>query len=97
MKVLAQLQEWYSAQCDGEWEHSFGVRIDTLDNPGWSVEIDLPISISESMDFKVERGDSDWMHCFIKDSKFHGHGDPSKLESIITYFLNEVVGAKARE
>ncbi|MGW1432997.1 Imm53 family immunity protein [Streptomyces sp. NPDC002431] len=35
------LQGWYSAQCDEDWEHEWGVRINTLDNPGWSVRIDL--------------------------------------------------------
>ncbi|WP_407692959.1 Imm53 family immunity protein [Pyxidicoccus xibeiensis] len=24
MDVLARLQDWYSQQCNGEWEHSFG-------------------------------------------------------------------------
>ena len=35
------LQDWYLAQCNGDWEHEFGIKIDTLDNPGWSVVIDL--------------------------------------------------------
>ena len=39
--VLLRLQAWYADQSDGEWEHSYGVRIDTLDNPGWAVRIDL--------------------------------------------------------
>jgi hypothetical protein len=38
---LARLRAWYSARCDGNWEHEHGVKIDTLDNPGWSVVIDL--------------------------------------------------------
>jgi hypothetical protein len=39
--VLAQLQRWYSEQCDGEWEQSFGVVIESLDNPGWRVRVDV--------------------------------------------------------
>ena len=35
------LSQWYLAQCNGDWEHSWGVKIDTLDNPGWSLKIDL--------------------------------------------------------
>lgn len=35
------LSEWYLSQCDDDWEHSYGVKIDTLDNPGWSLKIDL--------------------------------------------------------
>ncbi len=41
MTDIERLQAWYLAQCDGEWEHGFGPTISTLDNPGWSVKVDL--------------------------------------------------------
>ncbi|OAX48412.1 hypothetical protein gpAD87_09590 [Paenibacillus sp. AD87] len=41
MNTLKWLQNWYLENCNGDWEHSYGVKIDTVDNPGWSVEIDL--------------------------------------------------------
>ncbi|WP_203237204.1 Imm53 family immunity protein [Streptomyces gilvosporeus] len=34
---LSSLTAWYTSQCDGGWEHEYGIRIETLDNPGWSV------------------------------------------------------------
>ncbi len=39
--AISRLHSWYANQCDGDWEHEFGVRIDTLDNPGWIVSIDV--------------------------------------------------------
>jgi Immunity protein 53 len=27
--------------CDGDWEHSSGVSIGTIDNPGWSLDVEL--------------------------------------------------------
>lgn len=39
--VLQWLQNWYISQVDGDWEHQYGVAIETLDNPGWKVTIDL--------------------------------------------------------
>jgi hypothetical protein len=39
--VLVWLQGWYAAQCDGDWEHERGVKIETLDNPEWAIRIDL--------------------------------------------------------
>ena len=39
-QILLRLQRWYVSRCDGEWEHGMGVRIETLDNPGWQVVID---------------------------------------------------------
>lgn len=41
MDTLQELQRWYRSQCNGDWEHSYGVKIDTLDNPGWSVTVEL--------------------------------------------------------
>ena len=38
---LTQLQQWYLSNCNGDWEHTYGVSIGTLDNPGWSVKIEL--------------------------------------------------------
>ncbi len=41
MDTLTRLQNWFDSQCDGEWEHHHGVSIETLDNPGWRVKIDV--------------------------------------------------------
>jgi hypothetical protein len=87
---LAWLQNWYTKHCDGVWEHTSGVQIDTLDNPGWSVTIDLrdtrfnelpnAVIVDERMD------DSDWVLCRIADGKFEGRGDPQKLLMIVQEF-----------
>src|SRR5262245_45197449 len=39
---LERLQRWYDSRCDGRWEHDYGIEIETCDNPGWLVRIDLP-------------------------------------------------------
>jgi hypothetical protein len=39
--ILTWLQAWFLSQCNDTWEHSYGIKIDTLDNPGWEVVIDL--------------------------------------------------------
>jgi hypothetical protein len=41
MSSLRSLEDWYASRCDGDWERSFGITIETLDNPGWAVRIDL--------------------------------------------------------
>jgi hypothetical protein len=38
---LTWLMQWYLDECNDDWEHSYGVKIDTLDNPGWTLKIDL--------------------------------------------------------
>jgi hypothetical protein len=90
MNNLKRLQDWYNAQCDGRWEHQHGIAIDTLDNPGWSVTIDLQGSNLESATMSPlvqDKGKHDWIHCKIDDGKFLGDGDPLKLETILDIFL----------
>ena len=90
---LKKIQEWYGQQCNGMWEHSWGVRIDTTDNPGWVVEIDLDQTIYEDEKwdlFFMNESDQNWIRC-IKDCRtFRGAGDPSKLEEILDYFLGKI-------
>ncbi|MBS1660912.1 MAG: hypothetical protein JST68_07650 [Bacteroidetes bacterium] len=40
MNILNWQQTWHLEQCDGEWEHEYGVKIETLDNSwiGYSVK-----------------------------------------------------------
>lgn len=38
---LSFLVDWYDRHCDGDWEHYAGVRISTLANPGWAVDVCL--------------------------------------------------------
>lgn len=36
--LISMLEHWYSSKCDGDWEHTGGVSLTTLDNPGWLLE-----------------------------------------------------------
>ncbi|WP_420411532.1 Imm53 family immunity protein [Roseibium sp.] len=36
-----RMEEWFSDQLNGDWEHQGGINITTLDNPGWLIEVDL--------------------------------------------------------
>jgi len=90
MDTLHELQRWYHSQCNGDWEHGHGVRIDTLDNPGWSVTIDLGETDLAGRSFQeVKRLEPEaaWISCQIVDDKFEGHGGPLMLEEILRTFL----------
>lgn len=89
MDILEWLQEWYKSNCDGDWEHLYGTLIDTLDNSGWSVKIDLLDTDLEDKYFaeiRYDNGDGDWMFCKVKDGKFNGDGDSNKLKDILLIF-----------
>jgi len=48
--IFVWLSHWYSNNCDGNWEHYNGIKIETIDNPGWSVSIDTEGSSIELID-----------------------------------------------
>ena len=86
---LEWLQNYYIECCDGDWEHTYGVKIDTLDNPGWFIVIDLNETRFEGISFEkrdVERAENDWFFCSVKDKKFQGCGGPQNLTEIIKIF-----------
>jgi Immunity protein 53 len=90
---LVWLQNWYLSNCDGEWEHSYGVRIGTLDNPGWSIHIDLKGTHSEGLQHEtlnIDHGEIDWIVCRIERGEFEAFGDPTKLKQMIALFKDWV-------
>ena len=95
MNTILQLQDWYKSECNGDWEHQCGVQIETLDNPGWSVTIDLEDTDLENKPFSetsygMEVDDpetSDWLLCKVENKSFKGVGGSDKLEEIIQCFL----------
>ena len=91
ISILSRFQKWYQSMCDGDWEHCYGVKIDTSDNPGWIVEIDIIDTPLENKPFDtIHYGetDHDYLICKIENGKFEGFGDVTKLENILNSFLN---------
>jgi len=99
VSALAEIQRWYYAQSDGDWEHQYGVKIDTLDNPGWRIVIDLAYTDMEDVSLEEVQHNEigqrhednlDWFICRKVDGKFEGLGGPEQLEPILRVFLNWV-------
>jgi hypothetical protein len=86
---VAELRHWYATQTDGDWEHSYGIRIATLDNPGWSVDIDLDDTrlagrlFEEVVDMEPTRA---WMICRVKEGRFEARGGPFMLDRMLGIF-----------
>jgi len=92
---LLWLERWYASQCNGTWEHSRGISIESLDNPGWMLTVDLAdttLAEKEMPPVRLRAGDNDWMECEIADGQFRAAGDPGKLGALIRAF-REFVGA----
>jgi hypothetical protein len=83
------LQGWYASRCDGDWEHGLGVRIETLDNPGWMLRIDLGGTDQAAVPFErveVHRSEHDWYEAWVDDSTFQVACGPLNLGEAIHSF-----------
>jgi len=91
--ALARLQRWYKSNCDGEWEHAHGIRIQTLDNPGWLIDIEVVGTPMEAVAFeRVEAGDPEiapdmpWHECWRDAQAWHAGCSTDGLEEVLTLF-----------
>jgi len=66
--VIHWLERWYVAHCDGEWEHQYGVQIDTLDNPGWSITLDVGDEAVAFEPVEWEEG-TEWLYARLEDGQ----------------------------
>lgn len=91
--MIEWLEEWYLSNCDGDWEHCYGIKIGTLDNPGWTVSVDLHETKFEGKDFNtidIERSHNDWVYCKVEKNAFKGAGGPKNLKEMLTIFRDWV-------
>ena len=91
MDAVSRLCLWYKRQCVDEWHEDRGVAIDTLDNPGWSMKIDLRgTALQEKVfhDVKIERSDLDWIVVRRNAALFEAFGGPRNLNEMIESFLS---------
>lgn len=54
---------------------SYGVHIQTLDNPGWRISVNLENTYVEGKPFEqvtIDRTEHDWLRCWINESTFEG-------------------------
>ena len=89
MTDLDWFQSWYLERANGTWEHERGVRITTLDNPGWALKVDLVGTPFESLperEIQVEISEQNWIYCKIASGRFEGHGGPLNLATLISTF-----------
>ncbi len=85
---LERILAWFDSHCDGDREHSSGIKIHTTDNPGVFVEIDLEgtpeaaLSIKQTSDMRDGE-----ITIETHDLTLHGYCEPPTL---LPGLLNEM-------
>ena len=91
MEILERIQAWHKAQLERGRDPALGVRIETLrDRPGWSVQVDLagtPLSGLKLAPYREGATERDWLAYRVKEDRFEGIGDPTKLQALLFAFL----------
>jgi hypothetical protein len=95
MDIITWLENWYASNCDGDWEHIYGITIETLDNPGWLLKLNVLETIHEDTIFNdviIERTDTDWIHCRKRDGNIDcacGSRNLNEMLGIIKKWMEE--------
>jgi hypothetical protein len=87
--MINWIENWYKSQCNDDWEHNFGVKITTIDNPGWEITIDLNSTNLSSLSFPwtlVGDFESSWVGYKIENNQFNGASDPQNLSTLLNIF-----------
>ncbi len=92
--IIFDLQDWYLSKCDGQWEHEYGIELSTLDNPGWTLSIDLRAdeklnSIKKSF-YQSETNEDDWIAVNVDDRFVKIACGPQNLADSLKIFLSAV-------
>ena len=95
--------EWYQSHCDGNWEHQYGVRLETLDNPGWRLTVDLihtglqgktMAEVREGIAPQNHPVSPHWIHCYVSENQFRGACDPTQISRLFKIFYQFKCGQK---
>ncbi|MCK9488193.1 MAG: immunity 53 family protein [Xanthomonadales bacterium] len=92
---LSIIQNWYADQCSGDWEHSHGIRLDTLDNPGWILTVDFIDTKFQDLTVPLKRTDRDgqnWVQYEVTEGRFIGCGGALNLMEIFDCFVRIIRG-----
>ena len=75
--ILLVLNQWYTSKCDGDWEHSYGFTLETLDNPGWKLKI-TGENKKQPLNIKQEAG-NEWLFITASEFEYIGYSSIGKL------------------
>lgn len=93
MELIEWIQNWFTNNCDGNWEKGEVIQITTLDNPGWEVEIDVSNTSLATLEIPWilnENSKQDWYGVKIENQRFSASGDSGKLKFLLGLFKETI-------
>lgn len=94
-EIIERIQDWYKINCNGDWEHHYGYKIETLDNPGWAIKIDLAETALDNLKFEKEyqnpKNDNDWFQMHTENKTLNIYCGSENMKSAFEIFFNELI------
>jgi hypothetical protein len=87
--IFEWLQAWYRSQYNEDWEDQHCITIETVDNPGWYITINLSGTALETKEFnpiKVEKDSTNWYFCLIREGNFEASCGAANLTETLEIF-----------
>ena len=110
ISTLSEIERWFHENCNGDWEHSYGVSIETMDNPGWSVTIQVTDTILEGLEMTESHHGPrtmreflpanaydayyDWYEIWTEPGSFRAFCAPRRLTFVLNRFLEVALQAE---
>jgi hypothetical protein len=94
------LQRFFLSNCDGEWEHEYGCKIDTMSDPGWILKFDLtgtPFETKLLEPLEDKASPTVWLKCRAEDGVFVAQCSPRRLAECIDILRDVVEGRRGHE
>ncbi|MFA7435684.1 MAG: Imm53 family immunity protein [Bacilli bacterium] len=91
------MNKWFKIHCDGDWKHDDGVKLETMDNPGWILRVFIWNTNLENIEFKTidkEVDELNFINCEIKEDFFIGYCGVDNLEEMLSIFCDLIDGKK---
>lgn len=95
---LEALMSWYAGNCDGDWEHSYGVKIEAPERGGWELEADLldTAHATDALPRTESRcSDTDWTAVEIRDGVYRAAGGDCTLLELVSGLTAFIEGGHA--
>lgn len=92
---LTWLPAWYLLWCDDDWEHSYGVAIESNADLGWILKADLSDTALEEQALQrgeQRRSENDWLSWEVKDAVYLSAGGLWNLTEMVGIFRSWVQG-----
>jgi hypothetical protein len=89
--TLYEITRWYVSKCNKVWEHRYGITIESADNPGWVIKIDLIGTELEGRHFdKIDIGTHSgtyWISAEVENGIFRAGCSPLQINFVLGIFL----------